>query len=88
MMILPILICRMMLLPSLILSDLSDLDSKWTKGLQVNEQIQTSSINDVEISWAKANLLVGNFTMDFTTQHGECLGIKQLHQGLGGGDGI
>ena len=53
MMILPILICRMMLLPSLILSDLSDLDSKWTKGLQVNEQIQTSSINDVEVVWAK-----------------------------------
>ena len=43
----------------------NDLDSNWSKGLQLkaNEQIQTSSINDVEISWAKANLLVENFTM-------------------------
>ena len=44
-----------------------DLDSKWTKGMRATEQIQTSSINGVEVTWTKVNLLVGNLNMDFTT---------------------
>jgi hypothetical protein len=37
----------------------SDLDSKWTKGLQLhaNEQIHASRINDVEATWTEANLI-------------------------------
>ena len=48
----------------------SDPDRKWTNGLQLqaNEQIQASSISDVEVSWTEMNLLVGNLTMDFTTR--------------------
>ena len=36
--------------------------------LHANEQIQASSISDVEVSWTEMNLLVGNLTMDFTTR--------------------
>ena len=64
----------------------SDLDSKWTKGLQLhaNEPIQASSINDVEVSWTEANLLVGNLTMDFTTSRGKALDINSSARELVG----
>ena len=67
----------------------SDLDSKLTKGLQLkaNEQIQTSSINNVEISWTRVKLLMGNLTLDFTSRENalditnhtrELVGVKEV----------